>query len=156
MFGKARPRKRTFVDPGVQGTLIVRMVMYWFTWLGGATLMVLFLQVITVPGNSLADHLGNIWRTFFAAGLASLVLLPVMIVDAMRLSHRFAGPIVRLRREMWAFARGEQVRPVRFRKDDFFADLAEAFNAVVDRTQRQETQLDDETEDAGRLVAAER
>jgi hypothetical protein len=60
-------------------------------------------------------------------------LLPVFIFDTIKLSHRFAGPVLRLRNEMRAVADGGELRRLSFRKGDFWHSLAEDYNALLDR-----------------------
>jgi len=64
-----------------------------------------------------------------------------VIVDVVRLSNRFTGPLLRLRRSMRALARGEQVEPIRFRDNDFWHDFAEEFNALAARFRHQAAAL---------------
>lgn len=47
------------------------------------------------------------------------------------LTNRVAGPIFRLSREMMRASRGEELRPIHFRKDDYFLELAEAYNKLI-------------------------
>ena len=54
--------------------------------------------------------------------IASFVLLPLVIIDIVRLSNRFTGPLLRMRRSMRALAQGEQVEPLKFRDADFWHD----------------------------------
>ena len=60
-------------------------------------------------------------------------LLPVFILDTIKLSHRFAGPIYRLRNTIRSLAQGEEFRPLKFREVDFWQSLAEDFNVMVAR-----------------------
>jgi hypothetical protein len=59
------------------------------------------------------------------------------VYDMLRLSHRFAGPMLRFRRAMRDLGRGEQVEPLRFRDGDFWQEMAAEFNAVLQRVERQ-------------------
>ena len=42
----------------------------------------------------------------------ALALLPLVVVDVLRLSNRFVGPLLRLRRSLRQLARGEYVEPI--------------------------------------------
>ena len=75
------------------------------------------------------------WYYYGAALVASLLLLPIVLIDIVRLSNRFAGPLVRLRRSMRALARGEKVQPIHFRGSDFWQEFADEFNAIAARLQ---------------------
>jgi len=54
-------------------------------------------------------------------------------MDAIKLSHRFAGPIFSLRREIRGIAAGEKPRKLKFRQLDFWQDLAEDYNAMLSK-----------------------
>ena len=60
-------------------------------------------------------------------------LLPVFVVDTIKLSHRFAGPIFSLRRAIREVAQGKTPRKLKFRRRDFWHDLAEDYNAMLTR-----------------------
>ena len=57
-------------------------------------------------------------------------MLPILLLDVLITSNRFAGPLYRLRRSMRALAAGEHVQPVVFRDGDFWHEIADEFNAV--------------------------
>lgn len=65
----------------------------------------------------------------------TLAFLPLALIDFVRLSNRFAGPMQQLRRTMQELSRGEPVEPIRFRKGDFWHEFAADFNVLVDRVQ---------------------
>jgi len=62
-----------------------------------------------------------------------LFLLPVFVMDTVKLSHRFAGPIFSLRRAIREVAAGETPRRLKFRHKDFWKDLADDYNAMLAR-----------------------
>jgi len=128
-------RKQLFVDPKVQGTLVGRVVLYWLICIITIALMLLCWQIVTGPARMFYTHFNDLWFFYGSAMVASLLLLPLVVVDVIRVSNRFAGPLVRLRRSMQALARGEQVDPLEFRDGDFWQDFAEEFNALAARVQ---------------------
>lgn len=62
-----------------------------------------------------------------------LSLLPTFVWDTVKLANRFAGPMYQLRKEIRGVAGGEQLKPLRFREDDFWQDVATDFNKMLDR-----------------------
>ena len=144
-------RKRLFVDPKVQGALVLRVVLYWVVCLITISLMLLCWRVLHGPSRMFYTHFDAMWFHYGPALVASLLLLPLVIVDVVRVSNRFAGPLVRLRRCMRALARGEDVKPIQFREGDFWREFADEFNAVLARVQREnlasEPQADEEAEE---------
>jgi len=126
-------RKKTFVDPKVQGALVRRMVLHWVVFFSVAALVAFALQVLANPFRPIEEHLRELWWTHGPFLLVLFLMLPVFIVDTIKLSHRFAGPIYRLRNVIRAIARGESYQPLKFRELDFWQGLAEDFNEMIER-----------------------
>ncbi len=130
---KKSMRKHLFVDPKVQGALVVRAILYWAACLIAITLMLLCWRIITGPARMFYTHFDDMWFFYGPAAVASALLMPMVILDILRLSNRFAGPLVRLRRSLRDLARGEKVTPLRFRDGDFWQSIADEFNTVAAR-----------------------
>ena len=58
----------------------------------------------------------------------------------MKLSNRFAGPVMRLRESINSLAQGEPVKELTFRDNDFWRELSEDFNRIAQRTNSTEAQ----------------
>lgn len=125
-------RTKLLVDAPLQGALLCRVVMYWMVCL----LVMLALVALQTAWSS--EQVGwpvlsgRIAVAFGPAMIASLVLLPLVLFDALRFSHRFAGPLHRLTRELERLADGHTPGPVVFRKNDYWTGLATQFNRVTD------------------------
>jgi len=133
-------RKQIFVDPKVQGALVFRVIAYWTVCLLTISTMVLCWRMLTGPARLPFSHLDDMWFQLGPALIASFMILPLVIYDIVKISNRFTGPLLRLRRTMRALAAGEQVKPIHFREGDFWKDLAQDFNAVAARVQDGEIQ----------------
>jgi hypothetical protein len=125
-------RKKHFIDTSVQGALARRIIVHWLVFLAVGSLVAFILQVLSNPFRPLADHVHDMWYTHGPFLLVLLFLLPVFVVDTIKLSHRFAGPIYALRRAIREVAAGEKPRRVNFRKRDFWHDLASDYNAMLE------------------------
>jgi hypothetical protein len=128
-----RKRRQLFVDAKVQGALIMRVVLYWVCCLLTITMMLIVWRIFTGPSRLFYEHFDDMWFHYGPALIASILLLPLAVLDILKLSNRFAGPLYRLRSEMRRLARGEEVDPVRFRRSDFWGEFAEEFNAIAQR-----------------------
>jgi nitrogen fixation/metabolism regulation signal transduction histidine kinase len=126
-------RKKTFVDPKVQGALVRRLVMHWCAFIAVAALVAFCLQVLSNPFTSIREHAQNVWWTHGPFLLVMVFMLPVFIVDTIKLSHRFAGPIYRMRQTIRSLAKGGAYTPMKFRDQDFWQGMAEDFNQMVQR-----------------------
>ncbi|MDA1049225.1 MAG: hypothetical protein O3C40_01935 [Planctomycetota bacterium] len=94
----------------------------------GATL------VIGAPnGLTVGSLVYQAWLDFWPALLASSLVFPVIVWDLLRLSHRFVGPMIRLKNAMRDLADGKQVRPISFREGDFWCEFSAEFNRVAAR-----------------------
>ena len=129
----AAPRKKTFVDPQVQGALVRRLIMHWAGFFALASLVAFILQVLSNPFEPISVHLQQLWWTQGPFLLATVFLLPVFVLDTIKLSHRFVGPIKRLQSTIRNISTGEGSTTVKFREVDFWQGLAEEFNEMVEK-----------------------
>jgi hypothetical protein len=124
-------RKKHFIDSRVQGSLARRIIMHWLLFLAVGSFVAFVLQVLCNPFKPLAAHAQAMWWTHGPFLLVLVFLLPVFVVDTIKLSHRFAGPVYALRRALREIAQGEKPRKLKFRKRDFWHGLADEYNAVL-------------------------
>jgi hypothetical protein len=128
-------RKRLFVDATVQGALLVRIVVYWLLSLLTVSLLLICLQIV----NGKAIHVGDnfnfaaLWEEHVSVLVALLLILPMLMLDSLRLSNRFAGPFHRIRRTIHALSSGEAIEPLQFRSNDYWTDVAEDLNVLGER-----------------------
>jgi hypothetical protein len=127
------PRKRLFVDSKVQGMLLVRVVAYWCFYALAITELLLCWDIATGPRGPFFSHFRfiQLWQEHGTVMIASLFVLPIMLIDVLYVSNRFVGPVYRLRRSLRSLAAGEHVAPVQFRKGDYGLEMADEINAVV-------------------------
>jgi hypothetical protein len=126
-------RKKHFIDSHVQGALARRIIFHWLVFVLVTSVAAFVLQVLSDPFRGLTSHLEDMWWAQGPFLLVTVFLLPVFVVDAIKLSHRFAGPIFSLRRAIRKVANGESPRKLKFRQLDFWQDLAEDYNAMLSK-----------------------
>jgi len=141
-------RNKTYVDPKVQGALVRRLIIHWLVFMGVASAIAFCLQVLTNPFESVSQHFQNLWWTHGPFLLVMVFLLPVFVLDTIRLSHRFAGPIYRLRQTIRSIAQGKPTGRLKFRDFDFWQGLAEDFNQMVDRLSNHDLSKEDADKEA--------
>lgn len=144
MSRHARKRKQIFAQKPIQGGLVIRTVLYWFYCL---CTIFLFVAVGSLFSGNLAtagEMFAKTWQQFSPAVLASLFLLPLVILDVLRSSHRFVGPLIRLETEMKRLADGHPVEPIRFRKNDYWHELADQFNRIAEQAKATSDPVDPE------------
>ncbi|MGI9458115.1 MAG: hypothetical protein ACR2NU_16245 [Aeoliella sp.] len=141
-------RKKTYVDPKVQGALVRRLVLHWVGFLLVAGTVAFCLQVLSNPLRPISEHVQQLWWTPGPFLVVMVFLLPVFVLDTIKLSHRFAGPIYRLRQTIRSIAQGDPPPRLKFRDFDFWQGLAQDFNLMVDRLSGREANAADEQEEA--------
>lgn len=134
-------RRRVWVDSKVQGTLVRRLVFYWFVFLAVFLMQFAFWSVFIDPLRPVRDTLDDVMHRALPALLASVWLLPVVLFDIVKISHRFAGPIFRLRSALGELAAGAEPKEIQFRDDDHWREMAVAFNSVCARLRTAERRL---------------
>lgn len=133
---RSQRRRHIYIDH-VQTVLVVRVVAYWLYCLLAATLIACCWIALTERPASSREMFLEVFRRYGVALGATLALLPLVVLDVLRLSHRFVGPVFRLRQALREAAEGRPVRPIQFRDNDFWREVADDFNRAFARRTRE-------------------
>jgi len=151
-------RQKLFVEPRMQGLLIFKIVLYWVNaFLTIGLVMAAWHAYIDLPQTSL-ELLSDMWGSIGPALVASLLLLPLIVMDCVRWSNRYAGPMVRLHDALRDLAEGKPVEPLSFRQGDLWFEMAEHFNRLARRMPRDRDSIETasgEDAAAGKTAARE-
>ncbi len=129
-------RSKLLVDWNIQGRLILRLAAYWLlyhlvVWNGLFAFQ--YSQHCLAATN--VQPLGEFYRDFCArhaaVALFAVALLPMFFIDLLRLTHRIAGPIVRIRATLRRMAAGETVHPIHLRPGDLLTEIRDALNEYI-------------------------
>ena len=127
-------RRRIFlVDTKVQGALVLRVVAYWIYFLFTISLLLIWWDAFAGPPREFMTVVGDVYKRFVPAAAASLLLVPLVVMDVLRMSNRFAGPARRLKNGLRELGEGKSVKPMTFRDNDFWQETAAEFNRLNDR-----------------------
>ena len=140
-------RSRLFVEPRVQGLLIFKVLLYWVNGFLTIGLLIAAWSVFADRPGTSGELFANMWGSVGPALFASLFLLPLIVMDCIRWSNRYAGPMVRLHRALKQLADGEKVATLRFRKGDLWYEMATEFNRVAARVEHSRSDVDTVAED---------
>jgi nitrogen fixation/metabolism regulation signal transduction histidine kinase len=88
------------------------------------------------PALGLVDLLKNHSFRYGPAISVSLLLLPIVMFDVVRMSNRFLRPVARLKQGLRDVADGRPAQPLNFRDDKFWDELAADFNRAAGRISR--------------------
>jgi len=130
------PRKKVFVDRDVQGALLRRLAVFWACCMLYVLLPSLIGQLYKEPDKLIHEQFGAIWFRYAPVLIAMFVLLPCAVLDLLKLSNRFVGPLYRVRHDLRRLANGEEIEPLKFRTGDYWQDLAGTINEISAELQR--------------------
>lgn len=130
MFGA---RKKSFVDAEVQGALLLRLAGHWCLFVIANCVAFAFWEVLIERSAGSERAASPVLSALVPCLITSAALLPAFLYDTVRLSNRFAGPVMRLRKALRDLAEGRPIEPLKFRKGDFWASAADDFNAAIRR-----------------------
>ena len=121
----AKRRLQKYVDREVQSSLLRRLCVHWVLFmLANVMAITLWTKLIDTPMAPWSDTFTLSWQRLVPFVLVSVALVPVFVWDAIKLSNRFAGPIVRVRHALAQIANGQSPKPIEFRTGDFWKSLA--------------------------------
>lgn len=138
---KRHSRNRLFIDPQVQGMLMLRCLGYWAAMLMTVTVLLITWRSMSGPAKIFYEHFDELWAQYQMPFLATVFLLPLVLFDIAKLSNRFVGPMIRLRRALREMANGEPIRLIHFRAGDYWSEVADEYNCVAARVQAMERQI---------------
>lgn len=146
-------RRKIWIDRMVQGGLVGRIILYWLSVVAYFAIGHIVFQWIDQPDWTTEEHFQAMVQAFgfWLPGL--MLLVPLIIFDIIKLSHRFAGPIFRLRNHLSRVCSGEEKGKLWFREGDYWWDLVEPVNSLITRMLTAEEKL---AELKTKLTAAER
>ena len=125
----SKRRSQKYVDREVQTSLLRRLSLHWFLFLfANGLALLMWTRFLETPSESWDVTLRLTLQRALPFALISFAIVPVFVWDALKLSNRFAGPIVRVRRALDQIASGASPRPIEFREGDFWKSLAKDLN----------------------------
>ena len=129
--------KRTtlIVDRKVQFALVLRIFVHWCLFVFCSVALNIVIFRLRSPHLGWGECLGATIREQLPFLIVSLFLLPVFLLDTVKLSHRFVGPIVRFRGVMSQIVAGEKPSELNFRPGDFWHEISNDFSTMARRLQ---------------------
>lgn len=122
------------VRSNVQRDVLLRFVLHW-VGLGVLYFAVVFCMHFFLgdPSETVPSILRQMWERYSLLVVVTFAMVPYFMYDLIKLTHRFAGPMVRFGNALHRSALGEMVEPIHFRKGDYWQEIADDFNIVLQR-----------------------
>jgi hypothetical protein len=135
-------RKQNFVDSHVQGALLRRILFHWVIFFLVNAMAIIMLQTLLGdPAKTIGDRIRLEIGEFTLMAIVMFSLFPAFMLDTIRFSNRFVGPIGRLRRSLRELAQGS-AEHCTFRNSDFWSGMANEFNTVADMVKSQKDEIE--------------
>ncbi|QDT13306.1 hypothetical protein [Planctomycetes bacterium K23_9] len=128
-------RTKSMVDPEVQGGILRKIAIHWVLFfVCNAIALMIWIRLFEQPDVAWGQTFADTMRRFLPFFVITAALIPAFVLDTLKLTNRFAGPIMRLRGALADAKAGREVKPLHFRGSDFWQSIATDFNALVDRS----------------------
>lgn len=147
-------RLQYVVDYQVQGALIARLGLYVGCFAAYFASISLFTVTMEEPQITFMDIMFRFADEAIYALPAVLLICPLAVYDMMRLSNRFAGPALVLRRELTNLIDRKPGKPASFRTGDYWQPMADQFNQVREELLELRVQNEQLTEKLNEAKAA--
>jgi nitrogen fixation/metabolism regulation signal transduction histidine kinase len=148
-------RKKIWID-SFQTGLLVRIVVFVFAYQVVAWAFFALCEQINTAFADMGIQSSFLKSALVRNLLALLILIPPLILDALRFAHRLVGPLYRFRKTVQAIAAGERVGLVQLRDGDMLMDFRDDFNAMLKHLEQQGYVLLKTAESAPRTTEAPR
>ncbi len=126
-------RRNTLVDPEVQGGVLKKIAVHWGVFfVCNALALMIWIRLFEQPDASWGQTFSDALKRFLPFFVITMALIPAFVLDTLKLTNRFAGPILRLRSALSDASRGESIEPLHFRTNDYWQEIAKNFNSVME------------------------
>ncbi|MFN3152173.1 hypothetical protein [Bremerella sp.] len=142
---KHERRKLFWIDPKLQGALVLRAVIHWAVMLLSIA-AVLFLAAALSDLNAPVSAVAQMVSAYLIpAVVVSLLVLPILLLDTIRQSNRLVGAVSRFHHALQRLADGETTSPLIVREGDCWKSMADQFNRIALRLEELETASNEKT-----------
>ena len=141
-------RRKKFVNKQLQGQLMLKMVLHWlgynaivlFISLGSCMFLYCISIVNGVPERTMKEEVAQYFLNHRPMLIAMIILLPLIVWDMLKTSHRVAGPVYKFRAELQRFIDTGRLEPVKLRQGDFLMEFQDTWNEAVKKVNQQADQ----------------
>jgi hypothetical protein len=126
-------RSKLVIEPAIQYSLVRQLIVQWTVHIVSAVALLTLLQVLL--GGLFRPwryHFDRIWPLAASLVITLLFLAPTFILNSLKLSNRFVGPIHRLRQQLRQIAEGQACDQLKFRRGDYWQELASEMERALE------------------------
>ena len=121
------------VNPALRNAIAIKVITHYFVFVLFGSVAGIAIQYCMNPQESWSSRMSSLMSGGGSFLIAFVLLAPSFILDMVKMSSRIAGPIFKMTRTLNAIADWATPEKLLFRKNDFFGELAAAFNRGITR-----------------------
>lgn len=130
----SKRRTQTVIDKEVQYGVVRKVAIHWVAFMiCNSVALIMWVILFEQPDAKWSETLRTCVQRFLPFFVISAALIPAFVLDTLKMTNRFAGPISRLRTEIANVTAGRPVTKLSFRSNDYWREIADGFNAMVDK-----------------------
>ena len=151
MKKKQNKRWRLIADVRIQGLLCIRLAIYWMVCQAAMAGTISAMSILTTgaANGSSGGHF------IYPALIVSSLVFPILLLDMLVFSNRFAGPMVNYRRKMKQLVENSTSEKIQFRQGDYFMELGDNYNEICERIEAQRPESSGESKNTNCLPPLE-
>lgn len=132
----------------MQGALVRRVLFHWCIFFAVTAIALTAVPALTGdPAIPFSERFSAELGKLVTLSVLMLALLPAFMLDTVRFSNRFVGPIARMRSSLRKLSQTKQADKIQFRGNDFWSEMADEFNNIVDLVESQKSEAESSTEE---------
>jgi hypothetical protein len=132
-------RTRLLVNRRVQGRVLLRVLWLWGLYHFVLWNVMFFFRFMQYCGERLtggqartsSELFAEFFHNHYSLLICAVIVLPYLVWDVLKLTHRFVGPLVQFQRCLTRMTNGERPDEVKIRKHDFLGELQDSFNEFL-------------------------
>ncbi len=115
-----------------QGKMLARFVAYWFIYQITLWNFLFLWQLMAEGKGNPLEQYARFFSAHYPMLICFAIVVPFFAWDAMKFSHRVAGPIYRLQQTIRAVAADDPIRRVKLRNGDYLLEVADDVNDMLE------------------------
>jgi hypothetical protein len=125
-------RLKNLVGDRLQNELMIRLSFHWCIFLAiNAFALAIWIRMVEMPDAEWSSVLRTGAARYLPCIAVSIVMLPAFLIDSIKLSNRFAGPLYRISDALKTYRATRESVNLKLRKDDYLQDITEDLNAIL-------------------------
>jgi hypothetical protein len=133
-------RRKLLIDRPLQGRLMLRVGLYWTLYHAALWHTLVFVRYFQHRFAGLSGEAATSFREEYLRALrdsqtlllAAMVLLPAVIWETLRQSHRIAGPLYRFQATLKSLIAGAPAPQIQLRKGDLLRPFEQTMNEFLE------------------------